>query len=80
MAVNTDPGLQMIIDNVQTVVASEGGNIEFVELRDGRLTIKYLKGVNEECPECVPDHELVTQMFETSIPTYAPYITDLELL
>ena len=80
MAVNTDPGLQMIIDNVHTVVASEGGNIEFVELRDGRLTIKYHKGVNEECPECVPDHELVTQMFETSIPTYAPYITDLELL
>ena len=80
MAVNTDPGLQMIIDNVQTVVASEGGNIEFVELRDGRLTIKYHKGVNEECPECVPDHELVTQMFEASIPTYAPYITDLELL
>ena len=80
MAVNTDPGLQMIIDNVQIVVASEGGNIEFVELRDGLLTIKYHKGVNEECPECVPDHELVTQMFETSIPTYAPYVTDLELL
>ena len=43
MAVNTDPGLQMIIDNVQTVVASDGGNIEFVELRDGRLTIKYIR-------------------------------------
>ena len=80
MAVNTDPGIQMILDNIQTIVASEGGSLEFVELRDGRLTVKYNKGVNEECPECVPDHELVTQMFQTSIGTYAPYINDVELV
>ncbi len=80
MAVNTDPGIQMILDNVQVVVASEGGNLEFIELRDGRLTVKYNKGVNEECPECVPDHELVTQMFNTSLKTYAPNVKDLELL
>tara|TARA_B100000809_G_C15116236_1_gene522555 strand:+ start:296 stop:538 length:243 start_codon:yes stop_codon:yes gene_type:complete len=80
MAVNTDPGIQMILENVQVVVASEGGNLEFIELRDGRLTVKYNKGVNEECPECVPDHELVTQMFNTSLKTYAPNVKDLELL
>ena len=80
MVVNTDPGIQMILDNVQVVVASEGGSLEFIELRDGRLTVKYHRGVNEECPECVPDHDLVEQMFQTSLKTYAPHVKDLELL
>ena len=40
MVVNTDPGIQMILDNVQVVVASEGGSLEFIERRDGHLTVK----------------------------------------
>ena len=80
MAVNTDPGIQMVMDNIQVVVASEGGSLEFEDIRDGRLTVKYTPGVNEECPECVPDHTLVRQMFQTSISVYAPYVKDIEVL
>jgi Fe-S cluster biogenesis protein NfuA len=80
MAINTDPGVEYILSNVQTIVASEGGSIEFVALDDGKLTVRYNKGVNEECPECVPDHDLVKQMMQTSISVYAPYITEVELL
>ncbi len=80
MAVNTDTGVQTILDNIGVVVASEGGSLEFVDIQGGRLTVKYHKGVNEECPECVPDHDLVMQLFRTSTATYAPYITDVELL
>ena len=80
MAVNTDPSVQSILDNIQIIVASEGGSLEFVDLRSGRLTVKYHKGVNEECPECVPDHQLVEQMFRTSLTTYAPHVRDLEIL
>ena len=79
MAVNTDPGIQMILDNVQVVVASEGGNLEFVDLRDGRLTVKYNKGVNEECPECVPTLDMVRQFLTASIGIHAPHITDIEV-
>jgi hypothetical protein len=80
MAVNTDPGIQAIMDNIQTVVASEGGSLEFIELREGRLTVKYHKGVNEECPECVPDHNLVQMLFQASLSREAPYVKQLELL
>ena len=80
MAVNTDPGVQAIMDNIQVIVASEGGSLEYVDMKGGQLTVKYHKGVNEECPECVPDHELVEQMFRTSMATFAPYVRDLELL
>lgn len=80
MAVNADPGVQMVVQNIQVVVGSEGGSVEIVDLRDGKLTIKYNKGVNEECPECVPDHELVEMMMKSSLSTYAPHIRDFELI
>ena len=76
---NVDPGLQSVIDNVNTVVASEGGSLELVELREGHLTVKYTPGVNEECPECVPDHALVRMMMQPSISAYAPHVTQIEV-
>ena len=76
---NVDPGLQSVIDNVNTIVASEGGSLELVELRDGRLTVKYTPGVNEECPECVPDQALVRQLMQTSISVYAPHVKQIEV-
>ena len=79
-AVNIDPGVKFVLDNVDTVVASEGGSLEFLELRDGRLSVRYNKGRNDECPECVPDHELVSQMMESSLSTYAPYVKKVELV
>ena len=80
VAGNIDPGIKFVLDNVQTVVASEGGSLEFLELRDNRLSVRYNKGHNEECPECVPDHGLVQQMMESALDTYAPYVKELELI
>ena len=74
-----DPGLQHVLENVNTVVASEGGSLELLEVRDSRLVVRYNKGRNDECPECVPDHDLVRQMMRTSLGVYAPYIKDIEL-
>ena len=52
VAGSIDPGIKFVLDNVGTVVASEGGSLEFLELRDGRLSVRYNKGRNDECPEC----------------------------
>lgn len=76
---NVDPGLQSVLDNVNTIVASEGGSLELVELRDDRLTVKYTPGVNEECPECVPDHALVRVLMQSSVGAYAPYVKHIEV-
>jgi hypothetical protein len=80
MAIHLDPGLQMVVDTVQTVVASEGGSLEVVNLGDDSLTVKYQKGVNEECPECVPDHALVEMLMRSSLSNYAPHIRSFSLI
>ena len=75
-----DTSVQFVLDNMQTIVASEGGSLEFMDITDGRLTVKYNKGQNEECPECVPEHDMVREMMQMSLGIHAPYITSVELL
>ena len=77
--INSDPGVQTVLDNMQTIVASEGGSLEFVGFSGGKLSVHYNKGVNEECPECVPDHAMVETMMRSSLGIYAPYVRDVEL-
>ena len=60
--------------------APEGGSLELVDLSEGRLTVRYNEGTNEECPECVPSHEMVQQMMESSLKIHAPDVAELELL
>ena len=81
MATNSvDTSIQFVLDNMHTIVASEGGSLELMDMKDGRLTVKYHKGQNEECPECVPDHAMVREMMQMSLGIHAPYVTSLELL
>jgi len=79
MPVNTDPSVQTVLDNMETIVASEGGTLEFVSLDDGELKMKYIKGINEECPECVPDHDMVSMMMRSSLSIYAPHVNTVNL-
>ena len=79
MTTNVDPGLQSVLDNIQVIAASEGGSIQFIESRGGKLTIEYTPGVNEECPECVPTHDLIEMMVKSSAGILAPYISEVEV-
>ncbi len=79
MTTQVDPGLQSVLDNIQVIAASEGGSIQFIESRGGKLTIEYTPGVNEECPECVPTHDLIEMMVKSSAGILAPYITEVEV-
>ena len=77
---NIDAGVLNVIELMGTIVGSEGGSLELVDLSDDRLTVRYVEGTNEECPECVPSHEMVHQMMTTSLKVNAPHISGLELL
>ena len=79
MTQSTDAGVQTVLENMETIVASEGGSLEFISLEDAQLVVKYIKGVNEECPECVPDHTLVQMLMESSLTIYAPHVSSVEL-
>ena len=79
MTTKVDPGLQSVIDNVQVIAASEGGSIRFVESKGSKLIVEYTPGVNEECPECVPTHDLIQMMLKSSVGILAPYISEVEV-
>ena len=81
MPINTDdPGVKTVLDNMETIVASEGGSLDLISLNENQLTVKYNKGTNEECPECVPDHDMVKMMIESSLTIYAPHISLTDLV
>ena len=79
MASTNDASVQTVLDNMETIVASEGGTLEFISLDDGELKVRYIKGINEECPECVPDHDMVSMMMQSSLSIYAPHVTTFNL-
>ena len=73
-------GVTTVIDLMGTIVGSEGGTLELVELSGDKLTVRYNEGTNEECPECVPSHEMVEQMMTASLKVHAPEVRVVELL
>ncbi len=79
-AIGVDQGVETVIELFGTIVGAEGGSLEFVDLSDGRLTVRYNEGVNEDCPECVPSHEMVEGMMESSLKIHAPDVRELNLL
>lgn len=73
-------GVTTVINLMGTIVGSEGGTLELVDLSGDKLTVRYNEGANEECPECVPSHEMVQQMLAASLKVHAPDVSVVELL
>ena len=74
-----DPKVDLVLQSVGTIVASEGGTLELVKLSPQSLWVKYNPGVNKECPECVPTHETVSLFISTSLKIHAPQITEVRV-
>ena len=74
-----DPAIQSVLDNIQVIAASEGGSVKLIESKGGKLTVEYTPGVNEDCPECVPDHDLIGMMLKSSVGVLAPHISEVEV-
>ena len=67
---SVDPAVQLVLDNMQIIVGSESGSLEVVDVSDGRFAVKYNEGRNDECPECVPTHDMVHEMMTASLGNY----------
>ena len=76
----SNPKIDMVLENIETMVASEGGSLEFVSLGETSLEVKYYPGFNEECPECVPMTDAVWQFMKVALEVHAPRITTLEIV
>jgi hypothetical protein len=75
-----DPRIAHVIENIEAMVASEGGRIELVDLTNTFLMLRYRPGVNHAYPECVPTHDAVRRFLGLSLRVNAPHITDFEVL
>ena len=81
MAPNTSDGkLDFVLEQIEVMVAAEGGSLEVLAADETSLQVRYVPGVNEECPECVPTHEQVTMFLNTSLSVHAPYISSVEVV
>ena len=74
-----DASVDFVLEQIETMVASEGGTIGSPVLEGDGLKVQYTPGVNEECPECVPTLDMVRQFLTASIGIHAPHITDIEV-
>jgi hypothetical protein len=75
----SDTSVDFVLEQIQTMVASEGGTLGTPLIEGSTLKINYTPGVNEECPECVPTLEMVVQFLTASIGIHAPHVTDIEV-
>jgi len=49
MAIQTeDQAINSVLENIGTMVASEGGSLELLELDESSMKVKYIAGTNEE--------------------------------
>lgn len=74
-----DATVNMAVENVEQMVASEGGSFASVILSGDTLKVEYIPGVNEECPECVPTHDSVRRFLELAMKVHCPQITTVEV-
>lgn len=75
----SDTSVDFVLEQIEKMVASEGGTLDVISLDEGSLKVKYTPGVNEECPECVPTLEMVTMFLNASLGIHAPYVKDVEV-
>ncbi|MBT7077798.1 MAG: hypothetical protein HN926_00315 [Chloroflexi bacterium] len=75
----SDAKVDFVLEQIQTMVSSEGGTLGTPMLDNEILKIEYIPGVNEECPECVPSLEMVTQFLTASLRIHAPHVTAIEV-
>ena len=75
----SDSSVDFVLAQIETMVGSEGGSLDLVSLDGPTLKLTYTPGINEECPECVPTHDMVNQFLKASLGIHAPFVTVVEL-
>ena len=68
------------MEQIETMVATEGGSLELLSADETSIEVSYTPGVNEECPECVPSHRQVAMFLRSSLKVHAPHISSVEVV
>ena len=76
----SDPKVDFVLNQIETMVGAEGGKLLDVDIQENSLSVKYVPGINEECPECVPSHDQVDVFLKTSLGIHAPHIKSVNVI
>ncbi len=75
-----NPMIQAVVENVNTILAADGGSVAVKEQRGSTLVLSYKQGMSKDCPECVLSDESVLALIQESLALQAPFITDVQLV
>ena len=80
VARTSDPKLNFVLEQIETMVATEGGSLELLSADEASVKVCYTPGVNRECPECVPSHRQVAMFLRSAVKVHAPHISSVEVI
>lgn len=70
---------EFVVNEAKAFVTSDGGDVKLIDVRDSTAFVRYKKGHNSHCAECVLSadalHDFLAEMFCEK----APHITGVEV-
>ena len=75
-----DPLLESVLDDFRIILKVDGGALDLVSQDDGVVTLRYVPGHNEKCPECVLTPEQLRDLVKESLQTRVPYVEEVVLV
>jgi len=79
VATSSDAKVNFVLSQIKAMVATEGGSLELVSSDATSVKVRYIPGVNRECPECVPTLDHVRHFLGASMKIHAPHIAKIEV-
>lgn len=75
----TERRVRQVVDDVRPFLTPDGGDVDLLSIDGDVVRVRYRKGHNEKCVECVmaPDEfrEYMIEMFRNQVPV----ITDVQV-
>ncbi len=75
-----DEAIDSVVSEFRTILKVDGGTLDVVSADDGVVTLHYVPGHNEKCPECVLTPDDLRQLVKESLQTRVPYVQDVLLV
>lgn len=72
--------VKKVIDDVRPMLTPDGGNVELVSISNGVVTVKYDKGHNEHCVDCVMPPEDFRLYLLDMFHDRAPGVLDVQVI
>ncbi len=70
---------QQIVEQFSEIVRPDGGRVELIGVTDGRMSVRYHPGKNEECEACVITSDALGGMMQDMAKSLDPAIESVSV-